>query len=310
MLSRRNIRIKVLQTLYMMGRDPKITKQDALKFYVDSLDRSQELYLLNLLYLIKTTEFALEDTERKKTKYLPSEEDKKFSAKLYENSVIQALLKEDDLMLLFKKKRLGEYLDEDTNRKYYKTFAKTSEYKDYVYRGEGDKAHRNILLSLYKHLVKDEYYQETMEDHFTSWEDDKSLIIGAIKKTIKALPDSPELYRIFRPDYEASIEFGETLLEKVIDTNEDLEKLIAPSLENWEMDRVANIDMILLKMALCEFLDFQSIPTKVTLNEYVEVSKVYSTDKSKDFINGVLDKLMKTLADSGKINKEGRGLQD
>ena len=294
----------------MMGRDPEVTKDAALRFYEEKLDKSQELYLFNLLNLIKTTEPSIEDTERKKTKYLPSEEDKKFSSKIYHNDLIQALIKEDDLMLLFKKKNLGAYIDEDAIRNYYKSFAKTREYKDYVYHGEGDDAHREILLALFKHMIKSEVFQESMEDFYPTWEDDKSLIIGAIKKTVKALPDTPEMYRVFRPDYEASIEFGLTLLEKVIDEDSDLETTIAPHLENWEMDRVANIDMVLLKMGLVEFLGFPTIPTKVTLNEYVEISKMYSTDKSKDFINGILDKLMKVLGGEGKINKEGRGLID
>jgi N utilization substance protein B len=294
----------------MMGRDPEVTKDAALQFYEGNLDKSQELYLFNLLNLLKTTECSIEDTERKKTKYLPSEEDKKFTSKLYHNDLIQALVKEEDLMLLFKKKSLGAYIDEDAIRNYYKGFAKTREYKDYVYQGKGEEAHRNILLSLFKYLIKSEVYQETMEDYYTTWEDDKSLIIGAIKKTLKALPDTPEMYRVFRPDYEASIEFGLSLLEEAIDKDKELEATISPHLENWEMDRVANIDMVLLKMGLVEFLNFPTIPTKVTLNEYVEISKMYCTDKSKDFVNGILDKLMKVLTEEGKISKEGRGLVD
>lgn len=310
MLSRRNIRIKVLQTLYMVGRDPELGKDDALDFYRQSLDRSQELYLFNLLNLIKTTEFAVEDTERKHSKYLPSDEDKQFSAKLYTNSSIQALVKEPDLQLIFKKKGIDGMIQEDTVRKFYKSFAKLPEYKNYVLNRKKVADDREILLDLYKHLLKEELFEETMDDFFPTWEDDKSLIIGAMKKTIKALPDSPELFRTFRPDYEAAVEFGENLLIMVMEKDDEYEKIIEPSLENWEVDRVANIDMILLKMAICEFIAFPTIPTKVTLNEYVELSKVYSTDKSKDFINGILDKLLKDLGDQGVIKKSGRGLED
>lgn len=294
----------------MMGRDPKVDQEAALRFYRDSLSRSQELYLYNLYSLIKTTEFAVEDAERKNTKYLPSEEDKKFSAKLFENESIQSLVKEEDLQVLFQKKQLGKFVDEDALRKYYKGFAKSRDYREYILNDNGSRSDRKILLSLYKYLTKEDLFTENMDDHFPTWEDDKSLIVGAMKKTIKALPETPELYRTFRPDYEACVEFGEGLLAKVIEDNQRLEALIDPALENWEMDRVANIDMILLKMAISEFLDFPTIPTKVTLNEYVELSKLYSTDKSKDFINGVLDKLLKELNDKGLIHKSGRGLED
>ncbi|MCB0686006.1 MAG: transcription antitermination factor NusB [Saprospiraceae bacterium] len=310
MLSRRNIRIKVLQALYMVGRDPELGTEEALDFYRQSLDRSQELYLYNLLSLIKTSEFSVEDTERKQSKYLPSEEDKQFSAKLYKNKCIQALVKEPDLQLTFKKKGIENLIQEDTIRKYYKSFAKLPEYKHYVLNNTNGEDDREILLNLYKHLLKEELFEETMDDHFATWEDDKSLIVGAMKKTIKALPESPELYRTFRPDYEAAVEFGENLLAMVIEKDTGYEEIIAPSLENWEVDRVANIDMILLKMALSEFIEFPTIPTKVTLNEYVELSKMYSTDKSKDFINGILDKLLKDLGEKGAIKKTGRGLED
>lgn len=294
----------------MVGRDPELGKDEALDFYRQSLDRSQELYLFNLLNLIKTTEFSVEDTERKHSKYLPSDDDKLFSAKLYNNSSIQALVKEPDLQIIFKKKGIDNLVEEDTVRKFYKSFAKLPEYKNYVLHKKRVSDDRDILLSLYKHLLKEELFEETMDDYFPTWEDDKSLIIGAMKKTIKALPDSPELYRTFRPDYEAAVEFGENLLILVMEKDNEYEEVIAPSLENWEVDRVANIDMILLKMAICEFMSFPTIPTKVTLNEYVELSKVYSTDKSKDFINGILDKLLKDLDDQGAIKKTGRGLED
>ena len=241
---------------------------------------------------------------------MPSEDDKQFTAKLFTNSSIQALAKEPDLQLIFKKKGIENLIDEDTIRKFYKSFAKLPEYKDYVLNKKGVEYDREILLDLYKHLLKEELFEETMDDHFPTWEDDKSLIVGAMKKTIKALPESPELYRTFRPDYEAAVEFGENLLALVIEKDKEYEKIIEPALDNWEVDRVANIDMILLKMALCEFLSFLSIPTKVTLNEYVELSKVYSTDKSKDFVNGILDKLLKDLGEQGAIKKSGRGLED
>ena len=262
MLSRRNIRIKVLQSLYMLGRDPDLTAEEAMAYYRESLDRSQSLYLFNLLNLIRTTDFSTEDTERKHAKYLPSEDDKNFSNKLFSNTCIQALVDEEDLQLLFKKRALHDLLDEDTVRKYYKSFAKLPEYKTYVYHAQSPKEDREILLRLYKHLTKQELFEESMEDHFPTWEDDKSLIIGAMKKTIKALPDTPEMYRTFRPDYEACVEFGEALLDMVAKDDGKLEKVIGPALENWEVDRVANIDMLFLKMAICEFIHFVTIPTK------------------------------------------------
>ena len=130
-----------------------------------------------------------------------------------------------------------------------------------------------------------------------------------MKKTLKELPEVEAThFKAYYPDDETCKEFGEVLLTDTHKKDEELLKVIKPALENWDHERLAVIDMILLKMALVEFLECVTIPTKVTLNEYVEVSKMYSTPKSKDFINGILDKLLKDLEEEGKINKEGRGL--
>ncbi|MBX2815397.1 MAG: transcription antitermination factor NusB [Saprospiraceae bacterium] len=292
----------------MMRRDKDVSAQEGMAYYQKSLSNSQDLYLFNLLTFLRVTEYAKEDLERKSSKYLPKEEDTKFTAKLFENDLVAAMHKEKEFFKLTKKKKLDSYLDEDSLKKYYKEFAATESYKKYIYEEEGEEADRKALLALFRFLAKNDGYQEDMEDRFASWEDDRSLVIGAMKKTIKSLPDSPEMYRTFRPDYEASVEFGEFMLNKLFEVEGELEALIEPALENWKMDRVADIDMILLKMAICEFLYCETIPTKVTLNEYVELAKLYSTDKSKDFVNGILDKMMKKLEGEGKISKTGRGL--
>lgn len=309
MLSRRNVRIKVMQMLYSMSRDQDLEFDNALKQFRDLIRRSYELYLFNLLQLIRIAEYSKEDKARKSAKLLPSEEDKNFTAKIAENPLLQSLINNEGLVKLFKLYRVREKNDPDQVRLFYYDFAKTEEYKQYLLKaGCTDEDHREILLNLYKHCIANEAFNELIEDNFPLWADDKSLVIGAIKKTIKSLPVSGEFYDDHRPASETIEEFGEELLRKVCRLDADLFNLIEPTLKNWDADRVAVIDMILLKMALCELMHFPTIPTKVTLNEFVEISKVYSTEKSKDFINGILDRLMKKLQKEGRINKEGRGL--
>ena len=156
--------------------------------------------------------------------------------------------------------------------------------------------------------MNNESFNDLIEDHYPLWQDDKSLVLGAVKKTLKALPTDERFFDEYLPSDETVKDFGEKLLSKVTTNNDKLLEIIEPTLKNWDVERVAIIDMILLKMAICELMNFPTIPTKVTLNEFVDISKQYSTDKSKDFINGILDRLMKQLHDSGKIVKEGRGL--
>ena len=154
-------------------------------------------------------------------------------------------------------------------------------------------------------------FNETIEDHYVSWDDDESLVVGAMKKIIKSLDqDEYDFLKDYIPDDETVKEFGETLLIATVKNDKSLVELITPFLENWELERVAAIDLIMLKMAVTEILRIESIPTKVTLNEYVEISKIYSTEKSKEFINGILDRIINKLNNENKIIKTGRGLDN
>ena len=296
--------------LYAMSRDPKLTFEDVLKNYRESIQHSFELYLFNLQFIVSVAKYSLKDADRRAKKHLPSEEDKIFSPKLYHNDLMQAIVLNDQFIDLVKKYDLDEMIDSDFVRTLYIDFAKKDEYKKYFREENTHDEDRLILLDLYKTLISKETYNETMEDKYPLWGDDKSLIVGTIKKTIKALPDRVDFCEIYRPQHETTVEFGEALLTDVHTNNESLLEIIEPTLKNWDADRVAIIDMISLKMALSELMIFPTIPTKVTINEFVEISKMYSTEKSKDFINGVLDRLMKKLDKEGKIKKEGRGLLD
>jgi len=263
------------------------------------------------LQLIKVAEYSRQDATQRAAKHLPTPEDKQFTSKLYDNPLLQSLVTNEGLNELFQKHKLEEILDKDLIFRLYKEFAKTEGYNTYCQKASNDNEdHKQILLALSKSIINNESFTEELEDAFTSWLDDKSLVIGALKKTIKALPVTDGFYNGFKPTVETTVDFGEVLLTKVYKEDKELLAVIEPTLKNWDADRVAIIDMILLKMALCELISFPSIPTKVTLNEFVEISKLYSTDKSKDFINGILDRLMKQLNKDGKIEKEGRGLKE
>jgi N utilization substance protein B len=309
MLSRRNIRIKVMQVLYARSRDKELSHRQALMQYHDSIRHAFELYLLSLLQLIKVAEYAEQDYSNKRSKLRPSEEDKAFKPKLGKNGLIRSLQENRGLQDLFRIHKTPDRIKEDNTRLLYNEYAKTAQYDGYARsEDDSDAAHLGALLELNKSLNGSELFNEVMDDNYITWQDDKSLVVGAMKKTIKALPVSGAFYQEFQPDDETVIEFGETLLQQVEEKEEYLKTLIEPTLKNWDAERVAVLDMILLKMAVCELMNFNTIPTKVTLNEYVEISKLYSTDKSKDFINGILDRLLKKLETEGKIVKEGRGL--
>lgn len=298
-----------MQILYAMSRDEKLTYKAALTRYREGVRKSFELYLFNLLSFVKVAEYAKQDAAKKQSKLRPTDQDKSFTPKLYENPLIQSIVQNPNFKSVIKQHRTEEIINKDHIRSLYLDFAKTDAYKDYLKNPKNNlDADRQAVLALYKFCQNNELFNETLEDNFLSFKDDKSLVVGSMKKSLKALPTKEDFFEDYRPTDETVKDFGEVLLEKVHGEDTDLFGLIEPTLKNWDAERVAIIDMILLKMALCELMNFPTIPTKVTLNEFVEISKLYSTDKSKDFINGILDRLMKKLNKDGKIEKEGRGL--
>lgn len=295
--------------LYTMSRDKSVDLSTVLSRYRTNVNHTYELYLFNLLLFIKTAAYSRIDAKRKKSKHLPTEADKKFTPKLADNPMMSSLLQNQPLFRLFRQFKLEEKIDEDQIRRFYTEFTETDIHQKFIDNPENSPEElKEVMLALYKVCLGSEAFVELVSDHYPLWIEDKSLVVGTIKKTIKALPLEESFYQGYEPGAETVDEFGKELLVKVVQKENDLLDIIKPALKNWDAERVAVIDMILIKMAITEFLSFSSIPTKVTLNEYVELAKVYSTDKSKDFVNGILDRLVKQLTDEGHIQKTGRGL--
>lgn len=311
MLSRRNVRIKILQVIY----GGNINHDDVEKYrrnYFASINRSLEILVYSLRVVQKVLRYSLTDEENRKHKMLPQESDLKFKPLIFTNEQSQILMKSPLLELYIKKFHVDSKIDQDLIRKLYLEFSKSEFYIDYYCKQETTvEENIEVLLKIYKSISKNQVFLESLEDLYVAWDDDESLIVGAIKKALKSLINEEEdFFREFLPDDETVKDFGEILLMETVNNDKALVDLINPFLENWDMERVAAIDLIMLKMAVTEILRIESIPTKVTLNEYVEISKLYSTDKSKEFINGILDRIIYKLNKENKIVKSGRGLKD
>ena len=307
MLSRRSVRIKAMQFLFSLSRDKDLNFEEATKRFWKSIETTFDLYLYNVYTLIGITECAIQDGENRKTKHLPSAYDKKFTAKLHTNPIITFLKENQELSKEFKNRNFESLSNTDYYNKIYSAFAKLEEYRKYIEADSESDNDLSILLDLYRHCRKDELFNELMEDAFPQWIDDKSVVVGSVKKTLKELPsDEPDFYNKYYPDDETVKDYGYELFKIAHTEDEALLEIIKPTLKNWDHDRVAIIDMILLKMALSEFLHFETIPTTVTLNEYLEVSKMYSTAKSKEFINGILDRIKNDLEEKKMIKKKSK----
>lgn len=298
-----------MQILYSKNRDPFLQDSNLDKLFDASVKSSGNLYLFQLYLIEKICRQAKMEADLIANKYIPTEEDKAFTPLLFNNDLIQSLVNNKKLQKLYEKSNFPNLVDQDILKNIYSEFAKTDLYKKYADKNIAERNHLETLLELYRFLRKNKLFNETVEDQLYNWEDDESLIIGAIKKTLKSLPASnEEFYQEYMTTEAQTLKFGKDLLNYVQENDDQYTAIIKPILKNWDSERVAVVDMILLKMAIAEFLNFPSIPTTASLNEYVELSKLYSTPKSKEFVNGVLDKIMKDLTEKKLIKKEGRGL--
>ncbi|MBK7343256.1 MAG: transcription antitermination factor NusB [Saprospiraceae bacterium] len=286
---------------------PAITGDQLLETYKQSCIRTYKLLHFALDHYLTVASFALKEAEHRSGKLLANEDDKAFEGILYTNELTQSLV--TNKYWLTEKKRLDikPVFEEDILRNIYNEFSKTD---DYITYWKETKDHSDILLKLLRFTINHPHFEEIMEDAHAAWVDDKSLILGSLKKIIKALPLREDFYSEFMLDESLIDDFGRNMLLAVWNQDDELTESISPTLKNWDIKRVATLDLLILKMAVCEFIYFPTIPTKVTLNEFVEIAKQYSTDKSKDFINGILDRLMKEFSTDGRINKTGRGLLD
>jgi len=246
---------------------------------------------------------GLEDENTRKSKYLPTEEDKIFAAKIFRNPIVTTLDSNKNLRAKFEKLGFTTDVDNDIINKIYSYFSKEESYINYWQTETKLNDDIEMLLELYRFCRSNEFFNELMEDNFYMWGSEKSIVIGTIKKVLKDKALSDSFYLDHYPDRVTTKEFGESLLIETDKAEDKLDAMIVPNLENWDKERVTILDMILIKMAITEFLEFETIPPKVTLNEYVELSKNFSTEKSKEFVNGVLDKILKELEEAGRIEK-------
>lgn len=309
MLSRRSVRIKAMQLLYSKDRDESLSKRDLVKNYDFGINQSYELFLYCLYIMMQITSSAENDLIKRKSKHLPSDYDKIFTDKLYSNPLIQDIVENKDLNKKFESLQFESKFNKEYAAKIYESFSKKDEYRNYIAAESDNKQTLELLLDLFRYCRQDELFNEMLEDSYYNWLDDKSLVVGAVKKYLKAMPSkNTKIFADFLPEDETVQDFGKSLLKSTLDQRDEIMKIIIPILENWDHERLAIVDTILLQLAVSEMLNFPTIPPKVSLNEYVELGKQYSTAKSKEFINGVLDKIMKNLQSENKMNKEGRGL--
>jgi N utilization substance protein B len=311
MINRRHIRVKVMQSVYAMMRSGSDNLVKEKEFLNSNIVKLYELYILNLQLLVEVQKHAKKFQEKSKKKYLATSEDLNPNKKFINNQILTMLKNSVTLKKHVEDYKLNNWnLDGEYVQIIWDEIFKSSIYQKYINSKELSFADDQLfVINIFKNIMApNEKLSDYFEDHNIGWVDDMPYVNTWIYKQLKSLKEGGvfHLDKLFKD--EDDYKFGKELFEKVMLNHADFEKEIIDKTPNWEMDRIADIDLVLIKMAICEFLKFPSIPAKVTINEYVEISKDYSTDKSSIFINGVLDKVQKEFFQSKRMVKIGRGL--
>ncbi|MFZ5554271.1 MAG: transcription antitermination factor NusB [Bacteroidota bacterium] len=312
MLNRRHLRIKVLQSLYSYfnAGDNDYVKSE--KELLASISKIYDLYLYYLTFFEEIVVHASNRIEESRNKKLPTREDLQPNLRFVENRVFTKLVSNPAIKSEASKRKISWQKEQDIVRKVFSAIRQSELYNQYMVVPQSSfEEDQEFAAAIFKdYFANSEQLLNFFEEQSIFWVDDIDMVCAAVIKTIKSTTDGNKADAIL-PLYKDETEdakFVKDLFRKVTTGNDEAEKLISEKAANWELERIALMDMLLMKMAITEAIEFPTIPTKVTLNEYIEISKFYSTPKSNGFINGILDKIFAELKKTGGIKKAGRGL--
>lgn len=311
MINRRHIRVKVMQSVYalLQSHNDDIIREE--KFLKHSIFKMFDLYVLNLQLIVEVQKLAAKRMALSKKKILATKEELLPNTKFIDNTLISAIAESISVESYVITNSLNHWeVDNEYVKVILDELQSSQLYDDYLQTSENSfNSDKNFVIEFFKEIIAPnqklaEYYEDTM----ISWVDDIPFVNTWIVRSLTKQKQNTTftLGNLYKDKDDE--DFVGNLFKKTVLKHKEYEKEIEERTPNWETDRIADIDMILIKMAICEFINFPSIPTKVTINEYLEISKDYSTERSSYFINGVLDKISKEFLNDKKIIKIGRGL--
>lgn len=314
MLTRRHIRVKVLQSIYAYNQSEIKNLEKQEKFLLYNMEQMQDLYLVMLQLMLALRDQAENFLNLSQKKYFATDLEKNPSRVFIENKVLDLIATNEAFSEIIKRKKLNYWeVDSEYATILFNSLKEKEWYKIFLNQKVTNfQEDKDFLIKIFKNIIApNEKLYDYIEDKRLTWVDDFPLVNTLIVKMLSKISEKninvliiPDLYKN-KEDRDYAID----LMQKVILNDEELTKIIDEKTPNWDKERIADLDMIILKMGISEFLYFPSIPIRATINEYLEVSKEYSTPKSSLFINGILDKLVKEFSNSKKINKTGRGLK-
>lgn len=312
MISRRLLRVKVLQVLYAYYKNNERSLSKAEKELLFSIEKTYDLYHYLLLLIVDVAHVADQKIDAARNKLRPSKEDMNPNTRFIDNAVIQQLATNNQFQSYVQNNSISWDNDPELIRSMFEQLMESEFYQKYMESEtnsyEDDK---RFVVKFFSHLVAcDDFLFSLLEEKSIYWNDDIEFILSMIIKTLKSFKETdgihvsmPSLYK----DAEDK-DFVKRLFRKSVLSHDQTIEMIKKNTKNWDVERIAYVDVLIMEIALTEIREFTSIPVKVTFNEYLEVAKYYSTENSSNFINGILDKMVGEMRQEGKIEKSGRGL--
>jgi N utilization substance protein B len=302
MISRRNIRVKVMQTLYAIEtREESISSNEAVIQLQKHFDQSRQLLVYIVYFLTEVARYAEKDSRNRASKHLPTKEDLRVNTKLAGNELLWKVIESPGWKQALKEDKPQLIEDNDLVRKIYHELADREEYNKYISMpGRDRKEEKEILDLIFSELMlPNEAFTSHIEENFTNWSDDADIMVQLVNNFL----NKPNTYYFQDLISKEKKQFAVGLLETTLEKKELVMDYIKPKLKNWDSERIAVLDMILMRMGVCEFLFFETIPPKVTINEYIDLAKEYSTQQSGQFVNGILDSIHKDFVREEKMHK-------
>jgi N utilization substance protein B len=314
MISRRNIRVKVMQTLYTVetqlaesnSNEPDKTpagkkSPDPVKLLQNHFDQTRQLFIFLIHSLAEVALYAETDARNKASKHLPTRDDLNINTKIARNELLQKILDLPSYKQAVKEVKPQQLDNTEVLRKLYIEMAASDKYRQYTSVEAREKKDEKEIVEFifFDLLLPSETFTGYVEENFTNWDDDAEMLNVLMQNFL----NKPAAWNFQELLSKEKWQFAKGLLETTLDKKELAMDYIKPKLKNWDPDRIAVLDMILMRMGVCEFLFFETIPPKVTINEYIDLAKEYSTQQSGQFVNGILDNIHKDLARDNKLHK-------
>jgi N utilization substance protein B len=298
MMNRRNIRIKVMQVLYMIETEVTTSPKALL---LKEFDKTRNLFVFLVHLLHQVALYAEVEANQRASKNLPNQEDLTVNTKLAGNLLVWQTLEMDSFKAAIEAVKPAQYLDDQIVKSIYRQLADSNEYQLYINDQSREKGKdKEMIKFIFGNIIMgNERFLDYIEERFANWEDEGDIIIGFILNYIQK-PTQIDFMDLVGDE---KMKFATDLLQTAIDKKTITEEIIVPKLKNWDPERIALIDMILLRLGVCELVYFDTIPTKVSINEYIDLAKDYSTEQSGHFVNGILDSIHKEMLAAGKIHK-------